>query len=62
MGWGWKEGYSAEIRGVMGELRETFHRILPEAVCDYHPVLIIGLPHLRNLTGDEHQHAAWKLR
>ncbi|MRN51435.1 beta-mannosidase [Paenibacillus monticola] len=58
-GWGWKEGYTTEIREVLwASYQEIFHRILPEAVASFHP----GMDYwpsspLRNLTGDEHQHA-----
>ncbi|WP_342481128.1 glycoside hydrolase family 2 protein [Paenibacillus sp. FSL L8-0340] len=59
MGWGWKEGYSAEIRETLwGYYEEIFHRILPEAVAAYHP----GADYwpsspLRELTTDQDQHA-----
>lgn len=58
-GWGWKEGYSTEIREMLwASYQEIFHRILPEVVASLHP----GVDYwpsspLRNLTGDEHQHA-----
>ncbi|ASA25906.1 beta-mannosidase [Paenibacillus donghaensis] len=58
-GWGWKEGYSSEIRETLwGYYEEIFHRILPEAVAAYHP----GADYwpsspLRELTKDINQHA-----
>lgn len=59
MGWGWKEGYSAEIRETLwGYYEEIFHKILPEAVAANHP----GVDYwpsspLRELTRGQDQHA-----
>lgn len=59
MGWGWKEGLTAEIRETLwGYYEEIFHRILPEAVAAHHP----GADYwpsspLRDLTGNMDQHA-----
>ena len=59
IGWGWKEGYSAEIRETLwGYYEEIFHRILPEAVAANHP----GVDYwpsspLRELTRGQDQHA-----
>jgi beta-mannosidase len=59
MGWGWKEGYTAEIRETLwGYYEEIFHKILPEAVTANHP----GVDYwpsspLRELTRGQDQHA-----
>lgn len=59
MGWGWKDGYTSEVRETLwAHYEEIFHRILPEAVSAFHP----GVDYwpsspLRALTGDQNQHA-----